>query len=209
MDLAITCFHHKLWSFNVLLFSGIGDQIARKLEEAWDIFRSQNPYVPSLKQIRQMKRGEFLQYLNHPKFKDRKFRPPRTVQSSADVDITKSKRVKHSAEDDVDVENVKPSHNCIRKRHRKAVDPLQLSEKIVLESEGTSCSSVTINKPYCAVRAIRRFGPLDVNIANHVTYDSELISPVADDKAEQISNELEEYGDSLIYHPSTFKTAQV
>uniref|UniRef100_A0AAF5Q0R0 [histone H3]-lysine(36) N-trimethyltransferase n=1 Tax=Wuchereria bancrofti TaxID=6293 RepID=A0AAF5Q0R0_WUCBA len=191
---------------------GIGDQIARKLEESWDVFCSQNLTTPSLKQINQMKKGEFLQFLNRSSFLEKKSRPPQTMEAlSADsVGLLKSKNVEHLLQR-VDITNVKQNGNHIRKRIMRTVQPLQSSKKVALENEGTSSSSVTINESYCGeVQVIRRPGALNVKMVDYVTDDVALIGSVADDdKMEHVCTVSQEYADSIIYHPSAFSNAQI
>uniref|UniRef100_A0A0R3RUS6 Crossover junction endonuclease MUS81 n=1 Tax=Elaeophora elaphi TaxID=1147741 RepID=A0A0R3RUS6_9BILA len=186
---------------------GIGDQIARKLEEAWDVFSSQNSATSSLEQIGQMKKGEFLQFLNHSNFLEKKSKPQTGKALHVDnVDLVKSRSVKYLTQR-MDVENVKPSRN--RKRLNRTGQ--QLSEKVMVANEDISDSSVTVNELHCGeVQVIRRPDALNVKMIDYITDDIGQISPVADDdKMEQVYTVSEECDDSIVYHPFAFTTAQI
>ncbi|VDN24660.1 unnamed protein product [Gongylonema pulchrum] len=55
--------------------SGIGDHIARKLEGAWEVFCSQNPVLPTVKQIDQLKTGDFMQFITSANFLEHRSGP--------------------------------------------------------------------------------------------------------------------------------------
>ncbi|CAG9533362.1 unnamed protein product [Cercopithifilaria johnstoni] len=167
---------------------GIGDQIARKLEEAWNVFCSQNLAMPSLKQIDQMKKGEFLQFLNRSNFLEKKSGLPQTEETvhADSVNLIKSRNVKYLTQCS-DVENVMPSRN--HKRFVRTVQPLQLSRR--------------------EVKVIRRPGALNIKMIDYVADNTGQINLVTDgDKSEQVCTSSQEY-DSIIYHPSAFSTAQI
>ncbi|MCP9260909.1 hypothetical protein DINM_004311 [Dirofilaria immitis] len=164
---------------------GIGDQIARRLEEAWNVFCSRNLTQKS--------------ELN------------RTMEElpSDSIDFIKSRNVKYFAQR-ADVENLKPYYNSIGKRRMRTVQPLQLSKKVALENESTCSSSITENEPHCG-EVIQRSNSLNVNVMiNYAFDDTALINSVADDDGvKQASAPLQEFDVNLIYHPSVFSTSQI
>ncbi|VDN06815.1 unnamed protein product [Thelazia callipaeda] len=132
----------KAYPLNVETFGdlkiirGIGDQLAEKLDAAWNAFCSENVGTPTLKQIEQMKRGDFFQYLNSSQ-------------------ISKSQNVKRSKKKmNGNIRDVKFGHSQIRK-HLKKSEAQSIDENIYTDAQ-VSCSQVHRGK-----REVAR-GPVDL-----------------------------------------------
>lgn len=156
-----------------------------------------------------MKKGEFLQFLNHSNRIEKKLGLLQTEEAlhATRVDLIESRNTRHLTQR-LNVESMKSNHNC--KRFIRAIQPLQLSKK-ALGSEDIVDSSVPMNEPCCEeVQVIRRPGALNVKMINYINDDIEQIDLIhSDDKLEQVCTLSQECDDSITYHPSTFSTVQV
>lgn len=133
-----------------------------------------------------MKKGEFLQFLNHSSFLEKKSGTPQTGEA-----LSAGSVAANYLSQGLEVENVKPSRTRIRKRFAR------------------SDSSAAVNEPCCGeVQVIRRPDTVNVKVIDHITDDVRQ-SLLGCDKSKQMCTLSEECGDSIIYDPSAFSTTQV